>query len=435
MSTNAGVDQDENDFSRGTTPIANIWQVIFFSLDCIVMLISLFLNMCLVRAVARNIYKETPLYFFIVFIFFTSLVDDALIIEHFMTLFGHQQHTNSICQFFMFATLGNRLLQVNTVLALLYYSWICLEQKKTSIEQNVKLFFPLILLGLIFLEIIFASAPASQVRGSKDFSKCLYKDDVTENGQRVTGWLFMVLFPYYLPLAISIFPILRITNRLRKGTEVMTERSKVQNYIVLCISGGYFFFHLLYYLLMFGREVEFVAFEVSNFRMMLRRPIWFITRPMFALIGYGWHIIVPLTPFVFDPDLFDSFPGQYVNRKRLEIKRNDPRNNIILTPKSIPMTFPQSSSGETRSKIGTEFSNPGLPSETNSSESNSKSSTMGSTASATDSFSHVNAISNVISENNDQENNKKGQPTWTQFDEVDIESREYNNKLYYTVEM
>jgi len=435
MSTNAGVDQDENDFSRGTTPIANIWQVIFFSLDCIVMLISLFLNMCLVRAVARNIYKETPLYFFIVFIFFTSLVDDALIIEHFMTLFGHQQHSNSICQFFMFATLGNRLLQVNTVLALLYYSWICLEQKKTSIEQNVKLFFPLIILGLIFLEIIFASAPASQVRGSKDFSKCLYKDDVTENGQRVTGWLFMVLFPYYLPLAISIFPILRITNRLRKGSEVMTERSKVQNYIVLCISGGYFFFHLLYYLLMFGREVEFVAFEVSNFRMMLRRPIWFITRPMFALIGYGWHIIVPLTPFVFDPDLFDSFPGQYVNRKRLEIKRNDPRNNIILTPKSIPMTFPQSSSGETRSKLGTEFNNPGLPSETNSSESNSKSSTMGSTASATDSFSHVNAISNVISENNDQENNKKGQPTWTQFDEVDIESREYNNKLYYTVEM
>ena len=90
---------------------------------------------------------------------------------------------------------------------------------------------------------------------------------------------------------------------------------------------------------------------------------------------------------------------------------------------------------QARSKLGTEFNNPGLPSETNSSEGNSKSSTMGSTVSATDSFSHVNAISNVISENNDQENNKKGQPTWTQFDEVDIESREYNNKLYYTVEM
>ena len=313
MATNTGVEQDENDFSS-TTPIANIWQVIFFSLDCIVMLVSLFLNMCLVRAIARNIYKETPLYFFILFIFFTSLVDDALIIEHFMTLFGHQQHTTSICQFFMFTTIGNRLLQVNTVLALLYYSWICLEQKKTSIEQNVKLFFPLILVGLILVEIIFASAPASQVRGSKDHSKCLYKDDVSENSQRITGWLYMVAFPYYVPLAISIFPVFRIATRLRKGSEAMTERAKVQNYIVLSVVGGYFFFHLLYYLLMFGREVEFVAFEVSNFRMMLRRPIWFITRPMFSLIGYGWHIIVPLTPFIFDPDLFESFPGQYVNR-------------------------------------------------------------------------------------------------------------------------
>ena len=210
MATNTGVEQDENDFSS-TTPIANIWQVIFFSLDCIVMLVSLFLNMCLVRAIARNIYKETPLYFFILFIFFTSLVDDALIIEHFMTLFGHQQHTTSICQFFMFTTIGNRLLQVNTVLALLYYSWICLEQKKTSIEQNVKLFFPLILVGLILVEIIFASAPASQVRGSKDHSKCLYKDDVSENSQRITGWLYMVAFPYYVPLAISIFPVFRIS--------------------------------------------------------------------------------------------------------------------------------------------------------------------------------------------------------------------------------
>ena len=318
MSANAGVDQDENDFAS-VTPIANIWQVIFFSLDCIVMLISLFLNMCVVRAVARNIHKETPLYFFILFIFFTSLVDDALIIEHFMTLFGHQQHTTSICQFFMFVTLGNRLLQVNTVLAMLYYSWVILEQKRTIIEQNVKLFFPLIIVGLIIVEILFASAPASQVRGSQDFSHCLYKDGVTEYSQRVTGWLFMVIFPYYLPLAIAIFPILRITNRLRRGSEVMTERCKVHNYIVLSICAGYFFFYLLYYLLMFGREVEFVVFEISSFRMMLRRPIWFITRPMFALIGYGWHIIVPLTPFIFDPDLYETFPGQYVNKVRMNM--------------------------------------------------------------------------------------------------------------------
>ena len=60
---------------------------------------------------------------------------------------------------------------------------------------------------------------------------------------------------------------------------------------------------------------------------------------------------------------------------------------------------------------------------------------MGSSASATDSTSHIHAVNNMVSESNDQEAERKGQMTWTQFDEVDIDSREYNNKLYYTVEM
>ena len=60
---------------------------------------------------------------------------------------------------------------------------------------------------------------------------------------------------------------------------------------------------------------------------------------------------------------------------------------------------------------------------------------MGSTASASESMSHIHSVNNMISDNTDQEPNGKGQMTWTQFDEVDIEAREYNNKLYYTVEM
>merc|ERR1719510_1482959 len=99
------------------------------------------------------------------------------------------------------------------------------------------------------------------------------------------------------------------------------------------------------------------------------------------------------------------------------------------------MTFPQSSSNEIRRKIGSERipPNPGS-SEENTSTSNSKTSTLGSSASATDSMSHVNAgNNNMVSESNDQDANRKSQMTWTQFDEVDIDSREYNNKLYYTV--
>ena len=61
---------------------------------------------------------------------------------------------------------------------------------------------------------------------------------------------------------------------------------------------------------------------------------------------------------------------------------------------------------------------------------------MASSVSATDSATRMQAINNNVSENNDAEGaGRKGQMTWTQFDEVDIDSREYNNKLYYTVEM
>ena len=52
---------------------------------------------------------------------------------------------------------------------------------------------------------------------------------------------------------------------------------------------------------------------------------------------------------------------------------------------------------------------------------------MGSTVSATESMSHIHSVDNMISDTTDQEANGKGQMTWTQFDEVDIEGKEYNN--------
>merc|ERR1711974_192520 len=52
--------------------------------------------------------------------------------------------------------------------------------------------------------------------------------------------------------------------------------------------------------------------------------------------GYGWHVVTPLTPFIFDKDLADVFPGRFVNRKRLDMRPAPvaPRNEIDLTPPS-----------------------------------------------------------------------------------------------------
>lgn len=59
--------------------------------------------------------------------------------------------------------------------------------------------------------------------------------------------------------------------------------------------------------------------------------VWYITRPMFALIGYGWYIIVPLTPFAFDPDLMMEFPGNFFNRALITAKDEQNRNSICLS--------------------------------------------------------------------------------------------------------
>ena len=72
------VDQDNNDLHGGRW--ANMWLTIFFVLQATVMLASLCLNFCLIRAMARNANKETSvIYMALMFFFFTSLVDTGLI--------------------------------------------------------------------------------------------------------------------------------------------------------------------------------------------------------------------------------------------------------------------------------------------------------------------------------------------------------------------
>jgi hypothetical protein len=53
------------------------------------------------------------------------------------------------------------------VISLIYYAWFVMEYKSSRIEQLAKKFFPLIIVGLILLEVFFTLAPTVNVRGSK----------------------------------------------------------------------------------------------------------------------------------------------------------------------------------------------------------------------------------------------------------------------------
>jgi hypothetical protein len=138
-----------------------------------------------------------------------------------------------------------------------------------------------------------------------------------------------VLFPYFIPLILSVYPVIRILLKLRKHDGV-TDRDRGQYQTVLAIVVGYFFFHLLYYLLWLGREFEALALDKTAFRNLLGLHVWYIARPLFALINLGWHIITPLSPFVFDTELLEEFPGPWVNKNKAALHASRRSEDIVL---------------------------------------------------------------------------------------------------------
>ena len=105
-------EQDNSDLYGGFA-WADRWQTVFFIFDVLVMLTSFACYVCLLRAMARHSIKENSIiYLFLVFFYFTSLVDFALILEFYMSIYVHQYKSNDTCRFISFVTTGNRLLQV-----------------------------------------------------------------------------------------------------------------------------------------------------------------------------------------------------------------------------------------------------------------------------------------------------------------------------------
>mgnify|MGYP001180545737 CR=1 FL=1 len=63
------------------------------------------------------------------------------------------------------------------VLALLYLTLAMMEINLAKVEAIARKFLPLLFLGLIVLEIIFALPPSLNVKGSSHGRHCLYVDD------------------------------------------------------------------------------------------------------------------------------------------------------------------------------------------------------------------------------------------------------------------
>lgn len=289
-----------------------------------------FVGFC--RAIARNSSKETSIvYLFLVFFFVVSLVDDALIVTFFMSIYGHHNYKSTTsCRFISFVTIGNRLLQAFGVITLLYLSFALLKLKSKRIENQVRKFLPVIFVGLLIVEVIFALPAAFNTEASSS-GRCQY---INNAGTVAVGWLYYVILPYFLPLFICMYPFVRIA-WIVKNPESCAERDRSQYQIVLSVAGGYFFFHFLYYLLWLGREIEALILDKSQFRQILGLHFWYIARPLFSLINLGWHIAAPLSPFIFDSDLVEEIPGPWINKNRMLLhSRSQPSEDIVLQERS-----------------------------------------------------------------------------------------------------
>lgn len=256
---------------------------------------------------------------------------------------------------------------------MLYYNTLAAYLKTSKFQLLTKRYFPVIVMLLLLLETLMVLTPTLGIRSSIAEQHCVYGDNSVEARSRV-GWLYNVLFPYWLPFVAAVGPFIYLSIRLKEGHIIEPHKSQVM--VSLAVVGGYFVFYLLYYILMIARQVEFLvdtstsmqrlignvkitpplshssvslSFSLSlkyfisfSFSPLSLGPslkiiynvtgvsVMFITRPMFVLIGHIWHISVPLSVLLLDKELRKQWPAKVMLRGRYQ-DQEDCDNSIVMS--------------------------------------------------------------------------------------------------------
>ena len=156
-------------------------------------------------------------------------------------------------------------LQISTTITMLYYNMIAVYLKTTKFQLLTRRYFPGLVLGLLLLELLLVLSPVLGVRAGLTEQSCVFVSGEMETRAR-DGWLYTVLFPYFLPLVAAVGPFIYLAIRLKEGHIIEPQRSQVL--VTMAVVGGYFVFHLLYFILMTTRQVEFLV-DMSQMSRML----------------------------------------------------------------------------------------------------------------------------------------------------------------------
>ena len=107
---------------------------------------------------------------------------------------------------------------------MLYYNLMAVYLKTARFEPNMKRYFPIVVLILLLLEIFIVLKPTLNMRASIAQQWCEFAH---QDSTVIDGWLYSVMFPYFLPLVASIGPSIYLTLRLKEGEIIEPKKSQV----------------------------------------------------------------------------------------------------------------------------------------------------------------------------------------------------------------
>ena len=68
--------------------------------------------------------------------------------------------------------------------------------------------------------------PTVNVSGTRSGRHC-YRIDDSYAKERLHGWFYLVLLPYFVPLAVSLFPVIRLSLKLYRRNRTMLESGEI----------------------------------------------------------------------------------------------------------------------------------------------------------------------------------------------------------------
>ena len=157
------------------------------------------------------------------------------------------------------------LYQISTALTMLYYNMLAAYLKTTKFQLLTKRYFPVLVLSLLTLETLMVLSPTLGIRSSISEQWCEFVHPDVSTRSR-TGWLYTVLFPYFIPLVAAVGPFIYLAIRLKEGHIIEPQKSQVV--VSMATVSSYFIFYLLYFILMTARQVEFLVDMSQMHRLM-----------------------------------------------------------------------------------------------------------------------------------------------------------------------